>query len=142
MKSRGQIGVYIAEDSELLQEMLLASLSQIAEVKIVGQALGGKKAVEGVRQTHPDVLLLDLNMPGGDGFEVLKSLASDAERPVIIVMTFECHPMVQRQCLDLGADLFFDKGDDLDHLIELLQHLAAGECTLADLKQQVHGHPN
>lgn len=142
MKARCQIGVYIAEDSELLQEMLLASLRQIEEVSILGQALCGRKAVEGVRETRPDVLLLDLNMPEGDGFEVLRSLSKEPETPLIVVMTFECHPLVQRQCRELGAHMFFDKGDDLQSLIEILQRLAVGECTLADLKSNVAQSPN
>jgi len=142
VKSRGQIGVYIAEDSELLQEMLLVNLRQIEDLSVLGQALGGRKAMEGIRATRPDVLLLDLNMPEGDGFEVLRDLAREPECPLIVIMTFDCHPLVQRQCRELGAHMFFDKGDDLQLLLEILQNLAAGKCTLADLKQTVHQHPN
>jgi len=137
-----QIGVFIAEDSELLQERLLAGLRRIEGIFIAGQALTGKSAIEGIRATPVDVLLLDLNMPEGDGFEVLAAFAGDPVRPLIAVMTFDSNPLVHRKCRDLGADLIFDKGDDLQLLVDVLQNLAAGRCTLADFKKTiVHNHP-
>jgi DNA-binding NarL/FixJ family response regulator len=72
----------------------------------------------------------------------LKAIGHAPDQPLIVVMTFECHPLIQRQCMELGAHMFFDKADDLEVLLEALKNLAAGECTLADLKHTVHSHPN
>jgi two-component system invasion response regulator UvrY len=135
VKSAAAIGVFIAEDSELLQDLLVAALEEIEGVALCGQAMTGRQAIAGIRETQPDVLLLDLNMPGGGGIEVLEANnAAGGCDPLVIIMTFECDPLIRRRCRSLGAHIFFDKGDDPQALIDLLAKLATRKCTLTELK--------
>lgn len=128
------VGVYIAEDSELLQDLLIAGLEEIEGVVLSGKAMTGRQAIEGIRELRPDVVLLDLNMPGGGGIEVLESIPTSGCDPLVIMMTFECDPLIRRRCRSLGAHHFFDKGDDPQAIIDLLARLASRKCTIAELK--------
>jgi DNA-binding NarL/FixJ family response regulator len=130
---RGPIGVLIAEDSELLQELLVVSMAPLKEVAVLGQAMTGRETIAAVREKQPDVLLLDLHMPDGGGLQVLEALAADARRPRVVVMTFECDPLVRRRCRSLGAEMFFDKGEDPQVLVELLLKLAAEKCASVEI---------
>lgn len=136
MTAQKRITVFIAEDSELLQALLLAAIEEIDGVEVTGQALTGSSAVRSIAAQRPDVLLLDLNMPDGDGFAVLSSLPGGTrqEKPLIIVMTFEADHFIRRRCDDLGAHLFFDKAGDTQVVIDLLAGLADGTRNLADVK--------
>ena len=72
--SQAAIRVLVVDDSALYRQMLLNVLGRIPEVDVVGVAEDGNQAVEMVASLHPDVLTLDVQMPGLDGIGVLRAL--------------------------------------------------------------------
>ncbi len=83
----------------------------------------GWTGLECYRRERPDVILLDLHLPGLDGIEVLKRIrATDLEQPVI-VLTGDTNPDTERQVRALGVNEFIIKGQSLQGLLDALQHL-------------------
>jgi DNA-binding LytR/AlgR family response regulator len=76
--------VLIVDDEELARARIRDLLSQIAETEVVGEAENGLRAVEMIRELSPDVVILDIQMPGMDGFEVIDALT---DVPLIIFAT-------------------------------------------------------
>ncbi len=86
-------------------------------------AANGWNGLELYRQEHPDVILLDLNMPELDGIAVLKEIRSvDLKQPVI-VLTGDTNPTTERQVRALGVSEFIVKGESLLPLMDVLDHI-------------------
>jgi two-component system LytT family response regulator len=77
--------VFVVDDEAPARRKLLRFLAADSEVEVVGEAVNGQEAVAGIQRTHPDLLLLDVQMPDFDGFEVVKQLA--APLPQIVFVT-------------------------------------------------------
>src|SRR3954470_20347152 len=79
--------IVIADDHAVLRESLAALLSTQQDFSVEGTAADGMQALELVQKVHPDVLVLDLFMPGSDGFEVLRTLDKAGSRVATVVLT-------------------------------------------------------
>lgn len=80
--------VFVVDDEAPARRKLLRFLAGDSDVEVVGEAANGRDAVEGIRRTHPDLLLLDVQMPDFDGFEVVKQLAPPLPR-IVFVTAFD-----------------------------------------------------
>lgn len=123
------IRVFIADDSQLVQVRLVMLLGELAGVEVVGQALTAPAAIAGIRHLQPDVVLLDIHMPGGSGIDVLRSIKNSPLAPVVIVLTNYPYPAYRERCLRLGADFFFDKSTEFDLVLSVLGGLQIGAAT-------------
>jgi YesN/AraC family two-component response regulator len=117
--------IFIADDSSLMRERLAAVISDIKNAKLVGQAVNVQEALEAIPRLKPDVVILDIRMPGGSGLQVLEEVRTYQSPPTVIILT--AFPLVQyrKRSEALGAKYFFDKPSDFDRLVEVLKHLAA-----------------
>jgi DNA-binding NarL/FixJ family response regulator len=104
----------VADDSNPVRNRVVALLNATADLEVVGQAAEAEGTIAGVRATHPDVLVLDLRMPGRSGLEVLRDLRAQAAAPKIIVMTNYPYEQYRQRCLEAGASYFFDKSSEFE----------------------------
>jgi two-component system, LytTR family, response regulator len=81
----------VADDEPVAREAVLTLLRDQPAVEVVGEAASGAEAVAIVRRLRPDLLFLDVQMPGGDGFAVLATLGSEVPRGVVFVTAFDEH---------------------------------------------------
>src|SRR5436190_17627071 len=79
------IRVLVAEDSPTARSLLVSILSSDRDVQVVGEAENGVKAVELAQKLRPDVVTMDIRMPGMDGFEATKEIMITAPTPIVIV---------------------------------------------------------
>lgn len=86
-----KLRVPIIDDEELARERLKRLLSSAADIEIVGECADGPSAVETVRRIAPHLLLLDVQMPGMDGFQVLRELGPERLPAVVFVTAFDSH---------------------------------------------------
>src|SRR5437016_5939550 len=84
-----KIKTFIVDDEPLAREKIRGLLRKDAEIEIVGEGSNGKQAVEGIKQHHPDLLFLDIQMPGFDGFRVLEMLEPKSAPLVIFVTAYD-----------------------------------------------------
>jgi DNA-binding NarL/FixJ family response regulator len=117
--------VLIADDSTLLRERLVGLICEIEGVEVVGQAGNAPEALEAIRQSKPDAVILDIRMPGGNGIQVLEALKKSSMEPVVIVLTAFPYPQYRKKCLQAGAKYFFDKSTEFEQVAEVIEQLAS-----------------
>ena len=115
--------VFIADDSALVCERIIGMLTELPEIEIAGQARDVHEAIESINKSKPDVVILDIRMPGGSGIEVLKNIKKDKSAPLVIMLTNYPYPQYRKKCIDEGADFFFDKSTEFGKLVEVLKKL-------------------
>jgi NarL family two-component system response regulator YdfI len=132
------IPIVIADDHAVLRESLAALLETQKDFKVVGKAGSGSEALEQVNRHHPGVLLLDLFMPGGDGFEVLRTLDRAGSRVASVVLTGSESQPDYVQVVRLGARGLVLKGEGPERLFAAIRSVASGELAFTeDIAQQV-----
>ncbi len=125
--------VVIADDSALIRDRLVDSLAELDGVDIVARAEDGSQAIEKTGALAPDVLILDLHMPEVNGLEVLKTIKSFADPPLVIVLTAFASARVRRECETLGAEFFLDKTSDFDQVSLALKTLLEADFQPKDI---------
>jgi len=115
--------VLLVEDSKVLTERLSEMIRQLPEVDLIGTADTEEAARAAVGRDRVDVLILDLHLRQGNGFGVLRSLGTAADRPSVIVLTNYDLPQYKDAAMALGATYFMDKVRDYDRLPTVLHEL-------------------
>lgn len=113
--------ILIADDSPVVRERLVTMLSELKDIEIVGQAQDAHEAIDFIQTLRPDVVILDIRMPGGSGMEVLPKIKQDNYDPIVIMLTNYPFPAYRKKCLAVGADYFLDKATDYEKIIEVLK---------------------
>jgi DNA-binding NarL/FixJ family response regulator len=127
------IRVALADDQELVRAGFAALLDAEDDIEVVGEAADGEQAVRLAARCAPDVLLMDIRMPGVDGIEATRSIASRpdlASVHVVILTTFDLDEYVF-EGLRAGAAGFLVKDTDAAELIRAVRVVAAGGALLA-----------
>ena len=127
------IRVLLADDQLLVRAGFRALLESEDDVEVVGEAGTGREAVELVRRTHPDVVLMDIRMPDGDGVWATEEIVADpslAGTRIVIVTTFELDEYVA-QAIVAGASGFLVKDTEPVELISAVRVVAAGDALLS-----------
>lgn len=125
------IRVLVADDDDLMRAGLRAVLSSDPEIDVVAEAADGAEAVELARRRDPDVVLMDVRMPGVDGIEGTRALTRALPRArVLILTTFEDDDYLFG-ALDAGASGFLLKRTEPEKLIAAIHTIAAGDALLS-----------
>ncbi|MBF8753671.1 response regulator transcription factor [Pseudomonas guariconensis] len=101
--------------------------------QVIGEAGDGIDAVQQARLLRPDVVILDIGLPGLDGMEVIKRLQLLEPAPKIMVLTGQPADLYVRRCLDAGIAAFVNKDEDLDALVFALKALVKGYSTFPQM---------
>ncbi len=121
-----KIKLLIADDHEVVR-CGLKTLVAGTEIQIVGEVCTGEDAVKFTLQNSPDVVLLDIRMPNGDGLTALGRIKLEKpEMPILMLSTFD-NPTYIARSVALGASGFLLKGCTRDELINAIRIAAAGE---------------
>lgn len=118
--------VFLVDDSAQVIERLKEMLAPLPGVELMGIAADIPAAFIGLRAVTPDVVLLDLHLPGGSGIEVLKVIKKEMPATKVIVLTNYAFPQYQRKCEEAGADAFLDKSKDFAKVPEVIESLSQG----------------
>ena len=127
------VRVLVADDQALIRAGFRALLEAEPDLVVVGEAATGEDAVELARRTRPDVVLMDLRMPGLGGLAATREITADPELAtvrVVVLTAFEVDEYVF-QALRAGASGFLGKGIDADQLVNGVRLVAAGEALLS-----------
>jgi DNA-binding NarL/FixJ family response regulator len=127
------IGVLLADDQPLMRAGLRALIDAEADMAVVAEASTGREAVELARRHRPQVVLMDVRMPDGDGLQATRELLRDASLAgtrVVMLTTFELEEYVL-DALRAGASGFLLKGIEPADLLQAVRTVAAGDALLA-----------
>jgi DNA-binding NarL/FixJ family response regulator len=120
------VTLLVADDHEVIR-IGLATLLAGSEIKIVAEAATGKETVKLAEQHRPDVILLDIRMPDGDGLATLEKLRSKVPNSKVVMLSTYDNPTYIARAVALGANDFVLKGSSREALIETITAAAAGE---------------
>ena len=124
------VRVVVVDDNDLLRAGLVTVLTSDPEVEVVGEAVDGPAAVRICREARPDVVLMDVEMPGGDGLAATEALLDQAPDVRVLILTmFDLDDYVA-DALRAGAAGFLLKTTPPRELVAAVKACAAGETTL------------
>ena len=125
------IRVVIADDHRVVRDGLCYLLGQEADVEVAGEAGDGQQTLDVVAATRPDVLLLDLYMPGLDGHGVLAALSGAPHRPAVVVLTSATDDEHLVRAMHAGATSYLLKTAPAEHVIAAVRDAASGTASLS-----------
>jgi len=125
------VRLLVADDQPVVRAGFAAIIDAEPDMSVVGQATDGAQAVELTRELDPDVVIMDIRMPGMDGLTATRLLTSAGKRPrVLVLTTFDLDAYVL-EALRAGASGFLLKDAKPDHLVTAVRVVASGDGMLA-----------
>ena len=115
--------VFIADDSRVVVERLADLLKEVPGVQLVGRANDAPEAIHSIVKTNPDAVILDLQMPGGSGLDVLRSIRRSHPSVWVLICTNYPYPQYREECIAAGANYFLDKSAEFEKIPEILRDL-------------------
>ena len=122
------IRVLVCDDQAVVAEGLEMILNAAAEIEVVGLAYGGAEAIDKASQTNPDVILMDLKMPGVNGIQATREIHKDHPEIKILVLTTFGDDEWVFDAVRSGAAGYLLKGTPREELIKAVKGTAAGEA--------------
>ncbi|WP_282819985.1 response regulator [Curtobacterium flaccumfaciens] len=123
--------IVLADDQELVRAGFRVILESEPGFRVVGEAADGAGAVEAVQQLRPDVVCLDVQMPGVDGLEAARRIAALPDPPAVLILTTFDSDDALFQALEAGASGFLLKNASPERLIDAVRTVAAGDALRA-----------
>ena len=124
MQSTRPTRVFIVDDSASIRVRLAEMLGRMADVAVVGEAASAAEAIAGILHTLPDSVLLDLNLVGRTGLDVMRAVRPRAPEIVFVVLTNHSEPQYRQVCAEAGARFFLDKSNEFDRVREVIAQIA------------------
>ena len=135
------IRVLITDDHSIVREGLTLILETTDDIEVIGEAADGAEALRLVSEDQPDVVLMDLRMPGMDGLTAIEHLQRDYPQVAIVILTTYNEDDLMLRGLQAGAKGFLLKDTPRDTLLETIQAAAKGESLLgADVMGRLMAH--
>ncbi len=124
------IRILIADDHLIVREGLRLILETADDMRLIGQAADGAEAIRRAEELKPDVVLMDLRMPGVDGLAAIRALHAELPRIGIVILTTYNEDDLLVEGLRAGASAFLLKDTDRRTLLETIRATAAGRSLL------------
>jgi len=115
----------VSDDSEVVRRHLVAMLSELPFVDVVGEARNVAATLETVQRVQPDVVILDIHMPDGSGLQALKHIKRELPETKVIMLTNHANAFYRRACMNAGASFFFDKSTEFERVGDVLSEMKA-----------------
>jgi DNA-binding NarL/FixJ family response regulator len=125
------IRVLVADDHAMLRRAIRALLQGEPDIEVVGEAASGEEAVLAVRDLRPDVVLMDLTMPGSGGLEATRAITGTLPGVRVLVLSMHGENEGLLSALHAGASGFLTKAEAPDELMRAIRRVARGEIVLS-----------
>jgi two-component system, NarL family, response regulator DevR len=123
---------FIVDDSAIVRMRVAELLATDTDVTVVGQAGTVAAALQEIPQLQPELVLLDIHLPDGDGISVLKAVKRMTPTPAVVMFTNYTDEYHRQRCEVAGADFFLDKSKQFDQIPGVLRRLV--EAKVEDLR--------
>src|SRR5208283_4602687 len=116
METRRTVKLFVVEDSPPIRSRVVELLAEIEGASIVGEAGSPDEAVAGILRTKPDCVVLDFQLTGGTGVDVLRAVHPGSPEIAFVVLTNHPTTQYRRACMEAGAAFFLDKSTEFGKL--------------------------
>lgn len=113
--------VLIVDDVAVVREGLRLLFSDEPDIEIVGEASSAAEAVARANELAPDIVLMDIEMPGGDGLHATRTIKTRPNPPAVVVMSVYSDSQMRARARDAGADQFVEKDGTLTEIMQTLR---------------------
>ncbi|MBW8048754.1 MAG: response regulator transcription factor [Cytophagales bacterium] len=120
------IKILIADDHTIVRVGLKQMIGEQFDMKVIGEAVDGMEAIEKVQSLAPNILILDILMPGLNGIEILKQLKKDFPKLYVIMFSIHGEDLFAVRSLKAGASAYLSKDMELDKIIETIRVVSTG----------------
>jgi len=120
------IKVVLCDDHAMVRRGIRDTLSEAVDIQVVGESASYSEVREALRNTHCDVLILDLNLPGRGGLEVLASLREGGSAVRVLICSMFAEDQYAIRCLRAGAHGYLNKAGDPAELVAAVRTIAQG----------------
>ncbi|NMP32291.1 UvrY/SirA/GacA family response regulator transcription factor [Thalassotalea sp. M1531] len=132
------INVLLVDDHELVRTGIRKILDEVKGIQVVGEAETGEEAVQFCRKEEPDVVLMDMNMPGIGGLEATKKIIRYAPDAKVIVLTVHSEDPFPTKVMQIGAAGYLTKGAGPDEMVNAIRAVNSGQRYITpDVAQQM-----
>jgi len=132
------INVLLVDDHELIRTGIGKILGEVKGLKVIGEARTGEEAVKFCRQTEPDVILMDMDMPGIGGLEATKKILRYSPDIKIIVLTIHTEEPFPTKVMQMGAAGYLTKGAGSNEMLNAIRAVHSGQRYLTpEIAQQM-----
>lgn len=124
--------ILLADDHSLILKGLRAAILEVPSLSIVAEASNGIEAISAIKRHKPDCALLDFQMPGANGLEIMRTARVWSAQTRFVLLTALVKPALLQESIDSGFDSVFLKDTPVDVLIEGLHRICDGETVIPD----------
>ncbi len=125
------IRIVVAEDQHIVRQGVCKLLEDLGDIQVIGEADNGLDAIRLVQELRPNVLVLDISMPGGDGLEALKQMDNLDPKPKVVILSIHADPALVEQALDYGALGYVLKQSVSEELLDAVNAANRGSLYLS-----------
>lgn len=118
--------VLLCDDHEIVREAIKSRMEDVDSVEIVGEAADGREVVERAKELGPDVVIMDVEMPGRDGIAATRELLKEVPGTRVVMFTAHAQPDLLGLALDAGASGFVPKSAPAEDIARAIERVAAG----------------
>ena len=140
MDISSSIRVLIVDNHPMLRRVVAIALADSPGMEIVGEAGSGPEAIEKVTELQPDVVVLDLGLPGMDGLQVLRRRKELSPRTRVVVLTAHDEPEMLFESMRLDVAGYLHKGIDPDEIQDAIERAGRGESAITPQQQRSFMH--
>ena len=131
MKGMKKIRVLLADDHDLFREGLAGIIASQADMEVVGEASDGLEAIVKAQELEPDLILMDIQMPGTDGLEATKKIKNELPETTIVVLTVRDEDEKLFEAIKNGAQGYLLKNIRSREMLEMLRGAMEGEAAVS-----------
>jgi DNA-binding NarL/FixJ family response regulator len=118
------VKIVIADDSAMIRERIKYLVVTVEGAEVVGEAANGIEALRLIKETDPDLVILDIRMPELNGIDTLERIKKSGSRTKVCMLSNYPYPQYKERCIAIGADYFFDKSQDFHEVRAVIADLA------------------
>ncbi|GAC12994.1 UvrY/SirA/GacA family response regulator transcription factor [Aliiglaciecola lipolytica] len=132
------ITLLLVDDHELVRTGIRRILEDISDFKVVGEVNNGEEAIKFCRNSPPDIVLMDMNMPGIGGLEATKQIIHFCQDAKVVVVSVHTENPIPARVMQLGAYGYLTKGTDPNEMVIAIRKVASGQRYIApEIAQQI-----
>lgn len=130
------IKILIVDDHDLVRAGIIRLLSDITDVEVIGECASGEESMAACQKLNPDIVLMDLHMPGMGGMEAAKRIIDRYNDIKVIILTAESEAPVSKHTIKFGVSGYLTKSCGLDEMVKAIKQVKSGQRYISPVVAQ------